>query len=97
LRENASEGKIFGMSASPDNRPQPRLVVDNDAPMRRRRQVALPQAAIARFGRVAASLGPNWHVEADLETNIIRLFQGAPPVAAVTPDDPFARGLGIVP
>ena len=64
---------------------------------RRRRQVAVPQATIARFGRVAASLGPNWHVEADLGSNIIRLLQGAPPIAKVTPDDQFARGLRIVP
>jgi hypothetical protein len=70
------------------------LAVDNT---RRRRQVAVPQATIARFGRVAASLGPNWHVEADLGSHIVRLFQGAPPVAAVMPDDQFARGLGIVP
>jgi hypothetical protein len=68
-----------------------------EATQRRRRQVALPQAAIARFGRVAASLGPNWHVEADLGSNVVRLFQGAPSVAAVTPDDQFARGLRIVP
>jgi hypothetical protein len=46
------------------------------ATQRRRRQVAVPQAAIARFARVAASLGPNWHVEADLGSNVIRLFQG---------------------
>ena len=55
-----------------------KLAVDNT---RRRRQVAVPQAAIARFARVAASLGPNWHVEADLGSNIIRLFQGAPSAA----------------
>jgi hypothetical protein len=62
---------------------------------RRRRQVAVPQAAIARAVRVASEAGPTWHVE--IEGNVIRLFQGAPFVAAVTPDDPFARGLGIVP
>ena len=45
----------------------------------------MPQATIARFGRVAASLGPNWHVEADLGSNVVRLFQGAPSVATVTP------------
>jgi hypothetical protein len=70
------------------------LAVNNT---RRRRQVAVPQAAIARFGRVAASLGPNWQVEADLHSNVVRLFQGGAPVAPVTPDDQFARGLGIVP
>jgi hypothetical protein len=49
-----------------------------EATQRRRRQVAVLQAAIARFGRVAASLGPNWHVEADLGSNVVRLFQGEP-------------------
>jgi hypothetical protein len=67
-----------------------------EATQRRRRQVAVLQAAIARFGRVAASLGPNWHVEADLGSNVVRLFQGAPS-PPVAPDNKFARGLGIVP
>ena len=58
------------------------LSVDNDTPLRRRRQVAIPQAAIARAARVAESLGPAWHVE--IEGTVIRLFQGAPPAAAVT-------------
>ena len=72
-----------------------RLLVDNDAPQRRRRrQVALPQAAIARAVRVAQSAGPAWHIE--IEGNIIRLFQGEPPVANVAEPE-FARGLGIVP
>jgi hypothetical protein len=68
-----------------------------EATQRRRRQVAVPQATIARFGRVAAALGPNWHVEADLGNNLVRLFQTAARVATVTPDDQFARGLGTVP
>jgi hypothetical protein len=75
--------------------PRPTLAVDNDKPLRRRRQAAPPQAAIARAVRVAQSAGPAWHVE--IEGNVIRLFQGAPGAAAATPDDPFARGLGIVP
>ena len=63
---------------------------------RQRRLVAVPQAAIARAGRVAQSLGPAWHVE--IEGNVIRLFQGATSATAmVAPGDGFARGLGIVP
>jgi hypothetical protein len=69
-----------------------KLAVDNT---RRCRQVAVPQATIARFGRVDASLGPNWHVEADLGSNVVRLFQGTPSSAPpVAPDNKFARGLG---
>jgi hypothetical protein len=47
---------------------------------------------IARFGRVAASLGPNWHVEADLGSNVVRLFQGqgAPSVAMTQQNDKVA-------
>jgi hypothetical protein len=67
------------------------------AQRRRRRQVAVPQAAIARFARVAAALGPNWHVEADLGSNVIRLLQGAPSGAAAAPEESLARGLRIVP
>ena len=42
----------------------------------------------------AQSAGPAWHIE--IEGNIIRLFQGEPPVANVAEPE-FARGLGIVP
>jgi hypothetical protein len=52
------------------------LVVDNT---RRRRQVAVPQAAIARAVRVAAAAGPEWQV--CIEGNIIHLRQGATPIA----------------
>lgn len=52
------------------------LVVDNT---RRRRQVAVPQAAIARAVRAAASAGPQWQVL--IEGNVVRLFQGPAPVA----------------
>ena len=58
-----------------------------------RRIVAVPQATIARAGRVAQSLGPAWHVE--IEGNIVRLLQGSP--AKDEPEDGFARGLRIVP
>jgi len=66
-------------------------------PLRRHRQVAVPQSSIARAARVAASLGPTWRVE--VEGNVVRLIQGdAPPIAApVAPNNEFARGLGIVP
>ena len=58
--------------------------MQNDAPspQRRRRQVAVPQAAIARAVRVASEAGPTWRVS--IEGNVINLFQGAPLVAAVT-------------
>jgi hypothetical protein len=63
---------------------------------RRHRHAAVLQANIARAGRVAQSLGPTWYVE--IEDNVIRVFQGAPPVAAkAAPEDGFARGLEIVP
>jgi hypothetical protein len=75
--------------------PRPILAGDNDTPQRRRRQVAVPQAAIARAVRVASQAGPTWRVS--IEGNVIQLFQTESPVAAATPDDPFARGLGIVP
>jgi hypothetical protein len=70
---------------------------DRNTPTKRhRRLVAVPQAAIARAVRVASDAGPTWHVE--IEGNVVRLFQGAPPASAkVTPEDGFARGLGIVP
>jgi hypothetical protein len=70
-------------------------LVKAQAQRRRRRQVAVPQAAIARAVRVASEAGPTWRVA--IEGEVIHLFQGEPPVAAITPDDPFARGLGIVP
>jgi hypothetical protein len=62
---------------------------------RQRRQVAVPQAAIARAARVAEALGRHWHVEID--GDVVRLRQGEPPVAPVLPNNEFARGLGIVP
>jgi hypothetical protein len=69
------------------------LVVDNS---RRRRQVAVPQAAIARAVRAAAAAGPHWRVE--IEGNVVRLFQVAATITAPTePNNEFARGLGIVP
>ncbi len=75
------------------NAPRLTLSVDNDKPLRRRRQVAVPQAAIARAARVAEALGPHWYLEVD--GNVYRLKQGEPPAAPT--DDGFARGLGIVP
>jgi hypothetical protein len=67
------------------------------SPQRRRRQVAVTQATIARAGRVAASLGPTWRVI--VRDNVVELFQGepAPPAAPVAPNSKFARGLVIVP
>ena len=57
-----------------------RLLVDNDAPQRRRRrQVALPQAAIARA--VQLHNRPARRGISRSKGNIIRLFQGEPPVA----------------
>jgi hypothetical protein len=56
------------------------LVVDNT---RRRRQVAAPQATIARTARVARSLGPEWQVL--IEGNVVRLFQGPAPIAMPEP------------
>jgi hypothetical protein len=40
---------------------------------RRRRQVAVTQATIARAGRVAQSLGPEWRVE--IEGCVVSLVQ----------------------
>jgi hypothetical protein len=54
---------------------------------RRRRQVAVPQAAIARAARVAEALGKHWHVEID--GDVVRLMQTelrVAPVAPVAPD-----------
>jgi hypothetical protein len=47
------------------------LVIDNT---RRRRQVAVPQAAIIRAVRAAAAAGPEWQVS--IEGNVIHLFRG---------------------
>jgi hypothetical protein len=66
------------------------LVVDNT---RRRRQVAVPQAAIARAVRVAAAAGPQWQIS--IEGNVVRLFQG--PAFIPAPEVDNGRGLGIVP
>lgn len=52
-----------------------RLVVDNS---RKRRQVAVPQAAISRAIRAAAAAGPRWRVS--IEGNVIHLFQGEAPM-----------------
>jgi hypothetical protein len=71
---------------------EPRLIV---APLRRRRQVAVPQAAIARAVRVASQAGPTWRIS--IEGNVINLFQGESVAATPTPNNEFARGLGIVP
>jgi hypothetical protein len=60
------------------------------AHQRRRRQVAVPQAAIARAVRVAAEAGPTWRVA--IEGDVIHIFQGEPPVASA----PVARGIGII-
>jgi hypothetical protein len=66
------------------NAPLPTLAVHN---ARRRRQVAVPQAAIARAARVAEALGKHWHVEID--SDVVRLMQSelrAAPVTPVAPD-----------
>jgi hypothetical protein len=75
---------------SDENHPHLALVVDNT---RRRRQVALPQAAIARAVRAAAAAGPQWQVS--IEGNVVRLFQGAVPIAM--PEAGIARGPAFVP
>ena len=65
-----------------------------DAPpalRRRRRQVAVPQAAIARAVRVAQDTGPTWRVI--IRDNAVELFQGDAPAAAT----PVPRGIGIIP
>jgi hypothetical protein len=67
---------------------------------RRRRQVAVTQATIARVIKAArANAGPNWRVEVEVEGSIIRAYEGGPSsiAAPVAPDNKFARGLGIVP
>jgi hypothetical protein len=66
------------------------LVVDNT---RRKRQVAVPQAAIARAVRAAAAAGPQWQVA--IEGNVIHLRQGAAPIAI--PEAGIARGPAFVP
>jgi hypothetical protein len=66
------------------------LVVDNT---RRRRQVALPQAAIVRAVRAAAAVGPEWQVRID--GNVIHLFRAPAPITVPEVDN--GRGLGIVP
>jgi hypothetical protein len=58
------------------------LVVDNT---RRRRQVAVPQAAITRAIRAAAAAGPHWRVSID--GNVIHLFQGQAPMTQTTVAD----------
>jgi hypothetical protein len=63
--------------------PLPTLAVHKT---RRRRQVAVPQAAIARAARVAETLGKHWHVEIDGE--VVRLRQGDAPMAPVAPVAP---------
>jgi hypothetical protein len=73
-----------------------RTSINNDTPQRRRRQVAVTQATIARAGRVAHSLGPAWRVL--VRSNVVELFQGAQPSAPIPePNNEFARGRGIVP
>ena len=57
--------------------PHLKLAADN---ARRRRQVAVPQSAIARAVRVAHEAGPTWRVA--IEANVIHLFQGEPPAAS---------------
>ena len=51
------------------------VVADNT---RKRRQVAPAQAAIARAGRVAQALGPNWRLI--IKGEVVELFQGEPPM-----------------
>ena len=59
-----------------------KLAVDNT---RRRRQVAVPQAAIARAIRAARdAAGPNWRVE--IEGNVIRLSEREPAATPSTRD-----------
>jgi hypothetical protein len=64
------------------NAPRLTLSVDDDKPLRRRRQVAVPQAAIARAVRVASEAGPTWR--AAIDGDVIHLFQGVPLGTAVT-------------
>jgi hypothetical protein len=66
------------------------LVVDNT---RRRRQVAVPQAAIARAVRVAAAAGPEWQVS--IEGNVLHLFRGPAFIPAL--EVGIARGPAFVP
>ena len=67
-------------------------VLADDAPAKRsRRQVAVPQAAIARAIRAARdAAGPNWRIEIETSGSIIRLFQGelAPSVPAAKEIEP---------
>jgi hypothetical protein len=70
----------------------PNLTPAVDNSRRRRRQVAVPQAAIARAARVAEALGRHWHVEIDHD--VVRLKQGDAPMTqarAATPVAPEKR------
>jgi hypothetical protein len=71
------------MSAPPTH-----LVDPPPALPRRRRQAAVPQAAIARAIRAAREhAGPNWCVEIEVEGSIVRVYQGDAPVTTpVAPD-----------
>jgi hypothetical protein len=60
---------------------------------RRRRQVAVTQATIARAVRVAQVAGPQWQVI--IEGDAVRLFQGPPATSRLAPES--GRGLAIVP
>jgi hypothetical protein len=66
------------------------LVVDNT---RRRRQVAVPQAAIARAVRAAAAAGPEWQVS--IEGNVIHLFRGPAISAVLEAMTPAARDFSL--
>jgi hypothetical protein len=62
---------------------------------RRRRQVAVPQATIARAVRAAQAAGGQWQVI--IEGDAVRLFQGPPPIAVPGPREANGRGLALVP
>lgn len=63
---------------------------------RHRRLVAVPQAAIARAIRAAEFVSPAWRVA--IESNVIHLFRGEPPVAKdAAPEHVFSRGLQVIP
>jgi hypothetical protein len=49
---------------------------------RRRRQTAPTQAAIARAGRVAQALGPNWRLL--IKGEVVELFQSEAPMTQTT-------------
>jgi hypothetical protein len=50
-----------------------------------RRAASITQADVSRCGRAAKQLGPEWYIEVDASTGVIRVMQSASAAGGLSP------------